>query len=173
MPRVILNTIIIFVISGIWHGANWTFVIWGLYNAILFIPLLLSKKNRTYLDIVARGKIVPTIKESVSIITTFILAVFGWIIFRANSVTEAFDYIGIIFSKSILEFELPYGKRAMIGIAVMIIIEWLNRDKTYGLQLSNTGVTKLATVRWILYYSIIISTVLFMGINQTFIYFQF
>ena len=101
------------------------------------------------------------------------LAVFGWIIFRANSVTEAFDYIGIIFSKSILELELPYGKRALIGIAFMIIIEWLNRDKKYGLELSNTAVTKFATIRWILYYSIIITTILFMGINQTFIYFQF
>ena len=173
MPRVILNTIIIFVVSGIWHGANWTFVIWGLYNAILFIPLLLSKRNRIYLDVVAKGKILPTIKELISILTTFILAVFGWIIFRAASITEAINYIGIIFSKSIFNFDIPYGKSAMIGIAVMVIIEWLNRDKKYGLQFSNSGVTKFATFRWILYYAIIISTILFMGINQTFIYFQF
>lgn len=173
MPRVILNTIIIFVISGIWHGANWTFIVWGLYNAILFIPLLLTHNNRKYLEVVGCGKILPTFKECVNIIVTFILAVFGWIIFRANSITEAFDYIGIIFSKSILEFELPYGKRALIGILIMIIIEWLNRDKKYGLQLTNTGVTKFTTIRWILYYSIIITTILFMGINQTFIYFQF
>ena len=173
MPRVILNTIIIFAISGIWHGANWTFVIWGLYNAILFIPLLLSKRNRIYLDVVAKGKILPTIKELISILTTFILAVLGWIIFRAASITEAINYIGIIFSKSIFNFDIPYGKSAMIGIAVMIIIEWLNRDKKYGLQFSNSGVTKFATFRWILYYAIIISTILFMGINQTFIYFQF
>jgi hypothetical protein len=144
-----------------------------LYNAILFIPLLVTHNNRKYLEVVAKGKILPTIKEGISIISTFMLAVFGWIIFRANSVTEAFDYIGIIFSKSILEFELPYGKRALIGIAFMIIIEWLNRDKKYGLELSNTAVTKFATVRWVIYYSIIISTILFMGISQTFIYFQF
>ena len=173
MPRVILNTIIIFAISGIWHGANWTFVIWGLYNALLFIPLLLSKRNRTYLDVVAKGKILPTIKESASIFTTFILAVFGWIIFRSSSITEAINYIGIIFSKSIFSFDIPYGKSAMIGIAVMIFIEWLNRDKKHGLQFDNTGVTKFSTVRYILYYAIIISTILFMGINQTFIYFQF
>ena len=173
MPKVILNTIIIFTVSGIWHGANWTFIIWGLYNAILFIPLLLTHKNRTYLEIVAKGKILPNIKDLIKIASTFIFAVFGWIIFRSSSITEAFEYIGKIFSKSIFDIQLPYGKSAMIAITAMTIIEWLNRDNEHGLQFSANGVTKYPAIRWIIYYTIVISIILFMGINQSFIYFQF
>ena len=173
MPKVILNTIIIFTVSGIWHGANWTFIIWGLYNAILFIPLLLTHKNRTYLEIVAKGKILPNIKDLIKIASTFIFAVFGWIIFRSSSITEAFEYIGKIFSKSIFDIQLPYGKSAMIAITAMTIIEWFNRDNEHGLQFSANGVTKYPAIRWIIYYTIVISIILFMGINQSFIYFQF
>ena len=171
--RVILNTITIFVLSGIWHGANWTFLVWGIYNAILFIPLLLTKSNRKYIDMVANGRYLPSFKESINMIITFILATFGWIIFRSNSITEAFEYISIIFSKSLLNIEMPYGKGVMIGILFMILLEWFNRDKEYGLQFKGTGILKYSVVKWVIYYSIIIATILFMCVNQTFIYFQF
>lgn len=173
MPRVILNTFIIFVISGIWHGANWTFIVWGAYNALLFIPLLLTHRNRKYLDVVAKDRFLPNVKESLQIIATFILAVFGWIIFRSASISEAIDYISIIFSKSFFYFELPYGKSVMIGIIFMLIVEWFNRDKAHGLEFTDNGILKYSAVRWFIYYAIIIATILFMCINQSFIYFQF
>lgn len=173
MPRVILNTFIIFVISGIWHGANWTFIVWGAYNALLFIPLLLTHRNRKYLDVVAKDRFLPNVKESLQIIATFILAVFGWIIFRSTSISEAIDYISIIFSKSFFYFELPYGKSVMIGIIFMLIVEWFNRDKAHGLEFTDNGILKYSAVRWFIYYAIIIATILFMCVNQTFIYFQF
>ncbi len=173
MPRVILNTFIIFAVSGIWHGANWTFIVWGVYNAILFIPLLLTKQNRKYLDVVAKDRVLPTFKELLQITITFILVAFGLIIFRSTSIAEAFEFISIIFSSSILDIAFPYGKRAMIAIAFMIIIEWVNRDKSYGLQISGNGIFKYSAIRWCIYYGFIIATILFMSGNMSFIYFQF
>jgi len=173
MPRVILNTFIIFTVSGIWHGANWTFIVWGVYNAILFIPLLLIKQNRKYLDVAAKDRVLPTIKELLQITITFILVAFGLIIFRSTSIAEAFEFISIIFSSSILDIGFPYGKRAMIAIAFMIIIEWVNRDKSYGLQIRGNGIFKYSAIRWCIYYGFIIATILFMSGNMSFIYFQF
>ncbi len=173
MPRVILNTFIIFTVSGIWHGANWTFIVWGVYNALLFIPLLLTKQNRKYLDVVAKDRVLPTFKELSQITLTFILAVFGWIIFRSASIEEALEFISIIFSSSVLDIGLPYGKGALVAIAFMLIVEWFNRDKSYGLQLSGNGIFKYSAIRWCVYYGIIIATILFMSVNKSFIYFQF
>lgn len=173
MKRVIFNTIIIFVVSGFWHGANWTFIAWGIYNALLFIPLLLTHKNRHFLGVIAPNKIVPSFKEFLQITITFIFAVFGWIIFRSRSIGEAIDYISIIFSKSALNFEFKYGKVALIAITVMVVVEWLNRDKTHGLEFKHKGLFKYSVIRWSIYYFIIIATILYMGLSQSFIYFQF
>lgn len=173
MPRVILNTFIIFVVSGIWHGANLTFIAWGAYNAILFIPLLITHKNRLFLDVVAKDRVLPTIKETSQIIITFILAVFGWIIFRSTSINEAIGFISIIFSKSILDIEFQYGKGALIAITFMLIVEWFNRKKEFGLQFSGNGILKYSFARWCIYYVIIIASILFMSVNISFIYFQF
>lgn len=171
--RVILNTIIIFVVSGLWHGANWTFIVWGIYNALLFIPLLLTKKNRNYLNSVAVNKFLPSPKEFLQIVTTFILVTFGWIIFRSESISEAFLFIGNIFSPTLFNIEMPYGKSITIGIMFMLVVEWLNRNKLHALQFNGEGIFRYRVVRWFVYYAIIVATILFMSINQTFIYFQF
>ncbi len=171
--RVILNTIIIFVVSGLWHGANWTFIVWGIYNALLFIPLLLTKKNRNYLNSVAVNKFLPSPKEFLQIVSTFILVTFGWIIFRSESISEAFLFIGNIFSPTLFNIEMPYGKSITIGIMFMLVVEWLNRNKLHALQFNGEGIFRYRVVRWFVYYAIIVATILFMSINQTFIYFQF
>lgn len=171
--RVILNTIIIFVVSGLWHGANWTFIVWGIYNALLFIPLLLTKKNRNYLNSVAVNKFLPSPKEFLQIVTTFILVTFGWIIFRSESISEAFLFIGNIFSPTLFNIEMPYGKSVTIGIMFMLVVEWLNRNKLHALQFNGEGIFRYRVIRWFVYYAIIVATILFMSINQTFIYFQF
>jgi len=75
------NTFIIFIVSGFWHGANWTFIVWGALNAVYFLPLLLTNKNRSNLDIAAQGKYIPSFKEFLSIFFTFVLTVFAWIFF--------------------------------------------------------------------------------------------
>jgi alginate O-acetyltransferase complex protein AlgI len=100
----IRNTFIIFLVSGFWHGANWTFLIWGFLNALYFLPLLLTNQNRTNLDIVAKNKWLPNFKEIVQMGTTFGLTVFAWIFFRSDSVSSAFAYIKGIFTKSLFSF---------------------------------------------------------------------
>ena len=100
--KVVRNTFIVFLVCGLWHGANWTFIAWGLINAIYFLPLLLLGKNRKNIDTVAQGKILPSIKELFQMGITFALATLGWIFFRADSIGQAFAYIGNIFSKSLI-----------------------------------------------------------------------
>ena len=97
------NTFIIFLVSGFWHGANWTFVIWGALNAIYFLPLLLLNKNRQNIGVIAGDRFVPSSKELFQMILTFVLTVFSWIFFRANNVSHAINYIKGIFNKSLFE----------------------------------------------------------------------
>src|SRR5210317_1145676 len=87
------NTFIIFIVSGFWHGANWTFIIWGALNALYFLPLLLTKINRSHLEIVAVHKKWPSISEVARIIITFCLTTLAWIFFRAESVSHAWSYL--------------------------------------------------------------------------------
>ena len=87
------NTFIIFIVSGFWHGANWTFIIWGALNAIYFLPLLLTKNNRNNLDIAAHGRNLPSIRELSLMLLTFSLTVFAWIFFRADNIGHAISYI--------------------------------------------------------------------------------
>ena len=173
------NTFIIFLLSGFWHGANWTFIVWGGLNAIYFLPLLLAKRNRANLETVAQGKLFPTFRELLSMVVTFSLTVFAWIFFRAQSVTHAFHYIGGIFSRSL--FEMP-DKRPFIGLKthpavaivlvfIFMIIEWLGREEQYAL--ASFGNRWYKPVRWSFYYILIIAIFVFIGKEQQFIYFQF
>ena len=93
MPKTIRNTFAIFLLSGLWHGANWTFVAWGAYHALLFVPLIMLKKNRRFMDVVAADSVLPSFRECLQVGLTFILAVIGWIIFRADNIAMAWDYI--------------------------------------------------------------------------------
>lgn len=128
----IRNTFIIFLVSGFWHGANWTFIAWGGLNALYFLPLLISNSNRNNMHIAAQGKRLPSVREAIGIILTFALAVFAWIFFRAKSIGEALDYIGGI-------FRFDFGKLQTLGIdrkahelllllACFVAVEWLSRE---------------------------------------------
>ena len=169
------NTFIIFLVSGFWHGANWTFVIWGLLNAIYIMPSIIFNTNRTNLDIVASGKYLPSFKEFLQIITTFTLTVFAWIFFRSNSVGQAFAYISTIFSSSL--FTIPFFKKGttslptLILVLFFIIIEWRGREQNYAIE--NMFHSKPLWYRWAFYYLLILIFFLFAGSNQQFIYFQF
>jgi len=111
------NIFIIFIVSGFWHGANWTFIVWGTLNAVYFLPVLLSNNNRKNLDSVAKGKYFPTIKELSSMFITFALTLLGWIFFRAESLQHAFQYISEIMSYSLFDMPLFYGnKKSWYGI---------------------------------------------------------
>ncbi|NCD41335.1 MAG: MBOAT family protein [Bacteroidia bacterium] len=171
------NTFAIFIVSGFWHGANWTFIVWGALNAIYFLPLLLTNNNRNNLETVAQGKLLPSIKELSFMILTFGLTVFAWIFFRAENIGHAFSYISEIFSTSL--FELPNFssmRRALITISltgIFLLIEWLGREGEYAIENIITFF-KNNIVRWGIYIIIGLSIFIFGNFNKTeFIYFAF
>lgn len=176
----IRNTFVIFIVSGFWHGANWTFIVWGALNAIYFLPLLLTKNNRNNIEIVAKGKLFPTLKELLLMLTTFGLTVFAWIFFRADSIGHALEYIydmilGLTHKWGYLQsFRLvdrKIGVEILILILVFILIEWFGREGQYAI--ANVGLKWHKIFRWAFYLIIAMSVLLFSGQQQQFIYFQF
>lgn len=171
----IRNTFIIFIVSGFWHGANWTFIIWGALSAIYFLPLLLTKTNRTYLGQVAEDRIFPTGKEFIMMLSTFGLFAFSLIIFRANNVGHAISIISEIFSSSLFTLPSFDGRReAMIilfFIVAFFLIEWNGRKEEFAI--ANLGITWKRPFRYAFYYVIMFILVWFKGADQEFIYFQF
>lgn len=166
------NTFIIFLISGFWHGANWTFIVWGAFHALLFMPLLLAGKNRQNRNNVAEGRLLPTPKELFQILSTFTLVVIGWIFFRAESMTIAVNYLMNMFNSSLFTIP-PYMaglSKTLVCIVLMIIVEWIGREKAFALEMENIKVT---AVRWIIYMAIITIILEFGASSQSFIYFQF
>jgi D-alanyl-lipoteichoic acid acyltransferase DltB (MBOAT superfamily) len=171
----IRNTFIIFVVSGFWHGANWTFIIWGALNAIYFLPLLLTNNNRKNLDIVAKGNLLPGIKDIGLILLTFSLTVFAWIFFRAENIGHAISYISEIFSSSLFsEPAITQRYNALITlllIIVFIVIEWFGREEKYAIE--KTGLKWSRPLRWAFYSLLLLIILLYSGTKQEFIYFQF
>lgn len=171
----IRNIFIIFLVSGFWHGANWTFVAWGTLNALYIIPSIVFNTNRNNLDIVAKGKYLPTLKEFFAIGTTFTLTVFAWIFFRATNVTHAFSYISEIFSRTL--FTIPHftgiGKAVPVVFltGIFLIIEWIGREQQYAI--AHLGTKWHKPLRWAMYYCIILAVFYFTGKEHQFIYFQF
>jgi len=167
----IRNTFIIFIVSGFWHGANWTFIIWGFLYALFFLPLMLTNKNRIYTDTVAEGKIFPSLKEFVQMTSTFALFVVPVVFFRSPSVNDAFLYYTECFSPTLLNFPEVFPKKTLILILILVVAEWSQRDKQHALQLGHLPLSRIT--RWSIYYFIIFIILLFGGSQQEFIYFQF
>lgn len=172
----IRNTIIIFVVSGFWHGANWTFIFWGFLNAIYFLPLMLTNRNRLNLEVPAKHSFFPSIKEFIQIIFTFSLTLLAWVFFRSETLTQAFYFLGGIFSYSF--FSIPdfagIGRTIPIVFLVlfMILTEWVNREKIFAL--SNIGQNWRTIYRWSFYSFIVFLIGMYMQTEETpFIYFQF
>jgi len=169
------NTFIIFIVSGFWHGANWTFIVWGLLNAVYFLPLLLTNNNRRNLDVVAKGKWLPSFKEGISILFTFGLTVLAWIFFRAENLPHAGAYISELFSRSLFTPPHFLGRPKVIQLVLLIIgfvlIEWIGRSEEYAI--STIGLQWNRLFRHGFYYALILIVFFFSGKEQAFIYFQF
>ncbi|WP_420385210.1 MBOAT family O-acyltransferase [Roseivirga sp.] len=165
------NVFVIFLVSGLWHGANWTFVAWGGLHAFFFILLILMGNHRKNLDVVAQGRHLPSLKELFQMGSTFILLSFLLIIFRADTIGEAWVFINNMFSESIIGRPQVYESKAFIPlIGVLFLVEWMGREKLHALE----GLSKLNRPwRWIAYLSLILIIVCFRGESQAFIYFQF
>ena len=167
----IRNTIIIFLVSGFWHGANWTFIVWGLLNAVYIMPSIVFNTNRNNLEIVAQGKTFPTFKELTAVCITFILTMFAWIFFRAANLNIAFVYISNIFNESILMLPQIRDITLMLIIAIFFVIEWYGRESSYALEFLEKKLP--LPFRWLFYILIIASIVSHVGSDKQFIYFQF
>ena len=171
----IRNVLIIFLVSGFWHGANWTFLIWGLLNAIYFLPMLLANKHRRNLDTVAAESSLPTLKELFFILVTFGLTAFAWIFFRAESLTDALIYISGIFSSSPFSIPLiPEMRTALVTIGlivILVLLEWQGRKDEYAIE--KLGLTWPKPLRWGTYLLLAITILVFMKEPSAFIYFQF
>ncbi len=170
--KIVRNTFVIFLLSGFWHGANWTFIAWGAYHAILFLPLILLGKNRRYRDTVAEGRGLPSLKEFGQVLLTFFFVVIGWIIFRSDTIGDAWQYTHTLFDKSL--FSLPFlyigSKRTILFCTIMLCTEWLFRNREHAIFFS-------AKVRSWIPYTICCMLMLiileYAPSSQSFIYFQF
>jgi len=183
--KVVRNTFIIFLLSGFWHGANWTFIAWGAYHAILFLPLILTGKNRKYTNQVAEGRFLPTLKEAGQMLLTFFLAVFGWIIFRAESIGMAWEYFQrmlqfgtlrasyrFFFLSGMWPKELPEMWPTNLFIVIMLVVEWLQRGKGHGFEFLSR--IKTLIIRFVVLVLIIEFILIFKAsVPSQFIYFQF
>jgi len=165
------NVFIIFIVSGFWHGANWTFIIWGLLNAIYILPSILFQTNRVNLNIVAQGKFFPSIKEFLNIIITFSLTVIAWIFFRSDSLKEAIAFISGIFHSSLLSMPAIRPIYLFIFLILFLMIEWIGREKPFAIEVF--FIKRARVVRWAFYIGLVIAIINYSGGQQQFIYFQF
>lgn len=170
MAKAVRNTFVIFLVSGLWHGANWTFVAWGAYHALLFVPLIMMKKNRRFMDVVAADSILPSVKEVLQMASTFFLAVIGWIIFRAESIGQAWDYIVTMATNITHYYPLGNHLRDFVYIAILLIVEWFTRKQAHALAVVPI---KWQWFRILVYAAFFIWLYVSRGNQVTFIYFQF
>jgi len=160
------NTLLIFIVSGFWHGANWTFIIWGLINALLFLPLLIADRNRINLDL-------PSFEDLHKIAFTFLITTLAWVFFRADSVSQALEYInGIIINTGGDTLKIKWS--LLIYITILLFGDWVGRKHDFTLNFLNEGIFKQHTfLRFAIYISLAYLILLNIGSQQSFIYFQF
>ena len=164
----IKNIFIIFIVSGFWHGANWTFIIWGMTHALLYIPLFLIGKNRQYTtNIVAKNNWFPSIKELFQMGMTFFSITIAWVFFRSESISDSFNYLILMVSK----FSIPtYERFGIVFVFILVVFDWIMRkNERNPINIQNKY------TRWIMYIVLIYLIISYFNIIDTsqFIYFQF
>ena len=167
---IIRNTFIVFILSGFWHGANWTFLAWGAYNAVLLIPIILIGKKHTT-DTVAEGRCLPNGTELFSMGFTFFLFVFGVIIFRSESIGQAVAYIGRMCDwKTLTDGCYIFKRDIPVFLLILLLIEWFQRKAEHGLEFHRPIKWP---VRYSIYFAFVLILIFYWGDNQQYIYFQF
>lgn len=171
LQQTIFNTFIVFTVCGIWHGSNWTFIVWGLYNAILFIPYILFFKSKTKKNIEDNAKLI-SISDAIQIVITFFFVTIGWILFNSASLSDGIRYIIACFDVSILENPLGIGLSKISGVLVImfavIVLEWFQKDKEFALLFKSEKWLKVLVI-----YVILFMLVFCRAGASDFIYLQF
>jgi alginate O-acetyltransferase complex protein AlgI len=172
------NTFIVFLASGFWHGANYTFLVWGAIHAALFLPLLLSNTNRRHTGPIAPDRFLPSAADASRMVATFMLVAIAWVFFRAPDISIAWSYVSSIPKDLIANpWQLLLLVQALIMrcpmpfIWIMLLFEWMARDEQHALAMIHS---KWRTpIRWTIYYALVLIALYYFGEEQTFIYFQF
>jgi D-alanyl-lipoteichoic acid acyltransferase DltB (MBOAT superfamily) len=171
----IRNNVILFLLIGFWHGPKWTFIFFGLLNALFFLPLFLSKKNFHYKGVIAKGRILPNLKEVRQLIVFNCSVLLGIIFFRADDLQHAFSFLNGIFSWSLFEVPDFTGVKKSIAVLAMVVVfmflEWIGRENQYAIE--KLGITWKKPFRIAFYYGLVFCLFYFAAPKQDFIYFQF
>lgn len=173
--KIVRNIFVIFLLSGLWHGANWTYVCWGLFHACLFLPLIISGSNKKYTGDFAEKRF-PSIHECIGIVSTFMFVTFGWIIFRAQTIGDAWNYIKGIVAIRPNGSSFVSAKESLWLICIiifMLFVEWKNRNSISDLQIVPKNNLVRNAFYIILIVAVYISYMLSIEDDKTFIYFQF
>lgn len=171
--RTVGYTIIVFLLSGLWHGANWTFVGWGAFNALLFVPLIVTgTSNRHRGTTVAQGRLLPSLTEAVLMGVTFVLVVAGWVLYRAETIGDAAGYLARI-AAFVPGTGQAMERWAWVYVALMLIVEWTARHRRHGFDVAGHGLMRFRAVRWGAYFLLVMLVLLQTRPAETFIYFQF
>ena len=190
--KTVRNVFVVWAVSGLWHGANWTFVVWGLYHAVILVVYNLlgirgaTGANGTGGASGANGTLLallPSVKELLQMAFTFFLVVVGWIIFRAETIGQAVDYICSMFTNSPFGPGWLIGKKCLLYSSLLLLAEWLQRDREHALMFPQgreaygharaSWLLRFAAVRYAIYIAIVYVLMVYAGEVQTFIYFQF
>ncbi len=157
-----VNILIVFLLSGLWHGAAWTFVLWGLFNGVL---VLLSKRAKQ-----SSADFRPA--DLLLMFVTTMLFALTFVAFRAPSTVEAFRYYHLMLTPS---WVMPYGWHALAYAMAMLAVEWVSRRRAHGLQIVGHGALAYAPVRWLMYYALVMTVIVFYLSSEqvAFIYFRF
>jgi D-alanyl-lipoteichoic acid acyltransferase DltB (MBOAT superfamily) len=169
------NIFVVFLVSGFWHGANWTFLCWGAVHALFFVPLVLLKRNRIYLNTVETRWLFPSFKEGALILFTFLITSLAWVFFRAESVGDAFIYFDGMWSNSLFSmpemFQNIKLKLVSAFILVFVLMEWIGRNEEFAIATTTQRWAK--PLQYGFYYGLAMIIFMFKGSQQDFIYFQF
>ena len=172
---IVMAAMINLLLIGLWHGANWTFACFGLYHGLLFIPLILSGAFGKNKKLKANNHGLPFLKDFGKMLTTYVLVAVGLILFRAENISQAFNFIYHLASNGLSGESIidNYGKLYIIFGLFLLVLEWIQRKEEHALQLQDYRIFRKQPVRFVTYLIIILLIITFTGRSQAFIYFQF
>ena len=163
------NVFVVFMLCAIWHGANWTYLIWGLYHVMLFVPIILIGRKRE-----TKPLELDSLRVALKMLLTFALVVLGWIMFRAETVEQAGEIMSKICSTSLWSMPFVCGVGNLvftaIAIVVMMSVEWIQRGEEHGLALK---AVYSKSVRYAIYIVLIVMILWNGDSGDAFLYFQF
>jgi len=170
LGRTVLNTLIVFALSGLWHGANWTFIVWGLLNGLFIIPTVLKRKTNKSVNTLKEEELRFNLPTLLKIAFTFTCVTFAWIFFRAQTVGQAIHYIKNIFSGSLFTYPVQHGMALALPLIILLfVVEWIRKTDIIFLQPAKIP----AFLRWGVYLLMILTCLIFFKQDRAFIYFQF